>query len=104
MLIWRTIFLILIWGRGPSIVGTDGKSALTSDNTVTLKGESGSLSYLGRIAYSYADRYMLQFIFRSDASTKFAPENYWGFFPVFLPVGFFPKKDGSNVHFLGSSF
>ena len=46
-----------------------------------LKGESGSLSYLGRVAYSYADRYMLQFIFRSDASTKFAPENYWGFFP-----------------------
>ena len=24
---------------------------------------------------------MLQFLFRSDASTKFAPENYWGFFP-----------------------
>lgn len=66
---------------GPSIVGPDGKSALASDNTVTLKGESGSLSYLGRVAYSYADRYMLQFIFRSDASTKFAPENYWGFFP-----------------------
>lgn len=66
---------------GPSIVGPDGKSALMADNTVALKGESGSLSYLGRVAYAYNDRYMLQFIFRSDASTKFAPENYWGFFP-----------------------
>ena len=25
---------------------------------------------------------MAQFVFRSDASTKFAPENYWGFFPT----------------------
>lgn len=66
---------------GPSIVKPDGTSALLSDNTITAKGESGSLSYLGRVSYSYADRYMLQFIFRSDASTKFAPENYWGFFP-----------------------
>lgn len=66
---------------GPSIVKPDGTSALQKDNTVTTKGESGSLSYLGRVSYSYADRYMLQFIFRSDASTKFAPENYWGFFP-----------------------
>ncbi len=52
-----------------------------SDNSYTNKSESGTLSYLGRFSYSYADRYMAQFIFRSDASTKFAPENYWGFFP-----------------------
>ena len=66
---------------GPSIVKPDGSSALASDITVTTKGESGSLSYLGRLSYSYDDRYLLQFVFRSDASTKFAPENYWGFFP-----------------------
>ena len=66
---------------GPSIVDKDGNPALSPDNTVVNKGESGSLSYLGRVSYSYLDRYMLQFIFRSDASTKFAPENYWGFFP-----------------------
>ena len=66
---------------GPSIVGSDGKPALSPDNSVTSKGESGSLSYLGRISYNYASRYLFQFLFRSDASTKFAPENYWGFFP-----------------------
>ena len=39
------------------------------------------LSYIGRVNYSYADRYLLEFLIRSDASTKFAPENYWGVFP-----------------------
>ena len=66
---------------GPAITKPNGSPALANDNTVTARGESGSLSYLGRVSYSYADRYMLQFLFRSDASTKFAPENYWGFFP-----------------------
>lgn len=66
---------------GPSIVNGDGDAALRNDVTVTSKGESGSLSYLGRLTYNYAERYLFQFVFRSDASTKFAPENYWGFFP-----------------------
>ncbi|WP_321425963.1 TonB-dependent receptor [uncultured Bacteroides sp.] len=54
---------------------------LNAGNSYTSKSESGTLSYLGRFTYSYADRYMAEFMFRSDASTKFAPENYWGFFP-----------------------
>jgi len=45
------------------------------------RSESGSLSYVGRINYSYADKYLFEFLVRSDASTKFAPENYWGVFP-----------------------
>lgn len=66
---------------GPSITNSKGNPALRDDVTVTTKGESGSLSYLGRLNYSYEGRYLFQFVFRSDASTKFAPENYWGFFP-----------------------
>ena len=45
--------------------------------------EAGTLSYIGRINYVYADRYLFEFLIRSDASTKFAPENYWGTFPSF---------------------
>ena len=45
------------------------------------RSESGSLSYVGRVNYAYADKYLFEFLFRSDSSTKFAPENYWGFFP-----------------------
>ncbi|WP_035658635.1 SusC/RagA family TonB-linked outer membrane protein [Flavobacterium seoulense] len=42
--------------------------------------ESGSLAYVGRLNYSYSEKYLAEFLFRSDASTKFAPENYWGKF------------------------
>ena len=46
------------------------------------RSESGTLSYIGRINYVYADRYLFEFLLRSDASTKFAPANYWGTFPA----------------------
>src|SRR5699024_4797048 len=42
--------------------------------------ESGSLSYVGRLNYQYDERYLAEFLYRTDASTKFAPENYWGHF------------------------
>lgn len=45
------------------------------------RGESGTLSYLGRVNYAFKSKYLVTLLFRSDASTKFAPENYWGFFP-----------------------
>lgn len=43
--------------------------------------EAGTMSYLGRVNYSYKSKYLFQFVVRRDASTKFAPENYWGTFP-----------------------
>lgn len=62
---------------------TDGQSnsATGAQQTKFGRTESGMLSYVGRVNYSYADKYMLEFLVRSDASTKFAPENYWGVFP-----------------------
>lgn len=62
---------------------TDGQSKTATGTQSTMFGrtDSGTLSYIGRINYSYADRYLLEFLIRSDASTKFAPENYWGVFP-----------------------
>lgn len=47
------------------------------------RAESGSLSYIGRLNYAYADKYLFEFLLRSDASTKFSPDNYWGTFPSF---------------------
>ena len=37
-------------------------------------------SLLGRLHYSYDNRYLVTFNFRADASSKF-PENLWGYFP-----------------------
>jgi len=54
----------------------------SGDQTTTFsRSESGSLSYVGRLNYAYADKYLAEFLVRSDASTKFAPVNYWGIFP-----------------------
>ncbi len=49
--------------------------------TVFTRSEFGLLSYVGRLNYAYANKYLLEFLIRSDASTRFAPENYWGYFP-----------------------
>jgi len=48
-------------------------------NEVT--SEAGRLAYVGRLDYSYANKYLLEFQFRADASQNFAPENRWGKFP-----------------------
>ncbi|NQD69704.1 SusC/RagA family TonB-linked outer membrane protein, partial [Sphingobacterium shayense] len=46
----------------------------------TFAYESGTLGYIGRINYRYANKYLAEVLFRTDASNKFAPENYWGKF------------------------
>lgn len=47
------------------------------------RSESGTMSYIGRINYAYANRYLLEFLLRSDASTKFSKKYGWGTFPAF---------------------
>ena len=42
--------------------------------------ESGTLAYLGRLNYANSNKYLAEFLFRVDASTKFAPQNYYGKF------------------------
>nr|WP_320058325.1 TonB-dependent receptor [uncultured Bacteroides sp.] len=65
-----------------SYLGTSPSAGtMDTSNSITYKYEQGALSYLGRFTYNYADKYLFQFMFRSDATTKFAPQNYWGFFP-----------------------
>ncbi|GHT58104.1 SusC/RagA family TonB-linked outer membrane protein [Bacteroidia bacterium] len=47
----------------------------------TGRTQSGDMSYIGRLNYSYGDKYLFEFLVRSDASTKFSPDNYWSLFP-----------------------
>jgi len=42
---------------------------------------SGLESYFARANYNYNGKYYLTFTARSDKSTKFGPNNQWGFFP-----------------------
>jgi TonB-linked SusC/RagA family outer membrane protein len=39
------------------------------------------LSYMGRINYSFKDKYLITVTGRSDGSSRFSPGNKWGFFP-----------------------
>lgn len=52
--------------------------AMTTSNTAD---EEGTLSYAGRVNYSYDGKYIAEFDWRADGSTKFAPAYRWGFFP-----------------------
>ncbi|QES88611.1 SusC/RagA family TonB-linked outer membrane protein [Rhizosphaericola mali] len=54
---------------------------LNTSNSYVYRYQFASLAYLGRVSYDYNSKYLAQFVFRSDASTKFSPKNYWGFFP-----------------------
>lgn len=56
-----------------SASGTSGSSG--------TQGTTYISSYLGRLNYSYADRYLASFTFRSDKSSLFSPKYRRGFFP-----------------------
>jgi TonB-linked SusC/RagA family outer membrane protein len=54
------------------------------------KGSGGSPSdrasqaFIGRFAYDYQGKYMAEFTFRYDGSSRFPKESRWGFFPTGL--------------------
>ena len=62
---------------------TDGQSnsATGAQSSNWGRTESGRMSYLGRLNYNYAEKYLFEASIRTDASNKFAPANYWGVFP-----------------------
>lgn len=39
------------------------------------------LSFFGRLNYDYKEKYLLTLVMRADASSNFAPDNRWGYFP-----------------------
>jgi TonB-dependent starch-binding outer membrane protein SusC len=51
------------------------------DDTGGGQGEWAMESYLGRLNYNYADRYIITAAFRADGSVNFGPGNKWGYFP-----------------------
>ncbi len=73
-----------VWGNvtGPySFTNYQSNGANGNQTTAFSRSVGGMLSYIGRFNYAYANKYLVEFLIRSDASTKFAPINYWGVFP-----------------------
>lgn len=44
--------------------------------------ESTLISWFGRVNYSYKNKYLLGASLRRDGSSRFGPENKWGYFPA----------------------
>ncbi|PKQ63928.1 hypothetical protein BZG02_07915 [Labilibaculum filiforme] len=60
---------------------TNASSAARVASHGGLNTISGLNSQFGRMNYSYDDRYLATFTARRDGSSKFGPNNKWGFFP-----------------------
>jgi TonB-linked SusC/RagA family outer membrane protein len=59
-------------------------AASTEPERRTVTGtasESGRLSYIGRLSYNYAGKYLFETSFREDGSVNFPKDKRWGFFP-----------------------
>lgn len=50
--------------------------------TNTIDTPSHTLSWFGRVNYSYKGKYLITATLRADGSSKFAPNNQWGYFPA----------------------
>ncbi|RAJ77525.1 TonB-linked SusC/RagA family outer membrane protein [Chitinophaga dinghuensis] len=54
---------------------------VAGQTTGASKGSGAMESYLARINYTYADKYILQLVGRADGSSNFGELNRWGYFP-----------------------
>jgi TonB-linked SusC/RagA family outer membrane protein len=91
----------LISWEMPEFFGASGDATESTVGAGSVS-ESGRLSYVGRINYSYDEKYLLETAFRVDGSTKFAPSERWGFFPS-VSAGWRVSSEPffmNNVHFM----
>jgi len=94
-----------VWGNVTlpyTFTNLQSSGAGGDQTTAFSRSESGTLSYVGRVNYAYADKYLAEFQIRSDASTNFAPINYWGVFPS-LSLGWVMSEENwfkNKVHFI----
>jgi TonB-linked SusC/RagA family outer membrane protein len=56
-------------------------SGTTNQTSSGSRSEEVLVSYLGRVNYDYANKYLISASIRYDGSSKFAPGNKWGSFP-----------------------
>jgi len=64
------------------IIQTLNNAIINPSATRTTKSEWGLVSYFGRVNYAYDNRYLFSASMRTDASSRFGPENKWAIFPA----------------------
>ena len=78
-----------ITGRGyPSTFDYDTTMGLIHTATTSFSATNSysvparTVSFFGRLSYTFMDRYLFTGTFRAAGSSKFAPDNRWGYFPA----------------------
>lgn len=75
---------------------TDGvpsiSTAVGEDNVDDSVGAYSTQGYFGRFTYNYKEKYLLELNGRYDASSRFAPDSRWDFFPS-ISVGYNVAKE-----------
>lgn len=64
--------------RNSNAAGTESET-IEREN---IASELYLISFFSRVNYTFDDKYLLTFTLRSDATSRFAPENRWGIFPA----------------------
>jgi TonB-linked SusC/RagA family outer membrane protein len=84
-------------------VSQDLGNTPTSGLTTSIFGEQARLSYFGRLAYNYQEKYLLEFLWRYDGSYIFPESDRFGFFPGVL-VGWNVARENffENINFLSA--
>lgn len=62
-------------------LGLDGLDEAETQINFSNRSKWTMASVLGRVAYNYKSKYYATVSFRYDGSSKFSPDNRWGFFP-----------------------
>jgi TonB-linked SusC/RagA family outer membrane protein len=85
-----------------SLTGS-GQNSLTNDvrelqgvenqTTTSSKTEYALISYVGRVNYDYAQKYLLSASIRRDGGSRFGPDNKWGTFPS-VSLGWRVSQEG----------
>jgi len=68
--------------------------------------ETENAAFVGRVNYDFMGKYMMEFAFRQDGTSKFSPDRQWGFFPV-VSAGYRISeesfwKNSSSLSFINS--
>ena len=75
-------------------------TALIIENVGGIKNEWSLFSYLTRFTYDYNNKYLLTANFRADASSRFGPNNRWGYFPSASLGWRISEEDFFNISFI----
>lgn len=78
----RKAFTAASYGFSNDVTGYNNlRSGGTADWPTSVAYTSTLNSYLGRVGYSYKEKYNITGTFRADGSSRFAKGHQWGYFP-----------------------